>query len=300
MSSLTCGVARFNHTLAKFIGAKYVQIFDCKNIEPKKTILSIKISEFEKNEIKKLNKFLINNSKKYSVFFHDFNNLEIEKKILKHSCEIFSGNENIKLKIKKNGYDAVSLWCPNSNDEKIIFEKRQITFFSFGMAHKVKTIYYKKLKKIMDNSKIDYSIYLSTALHENTNFEENFYEAFQELKKIFKKNIYFLGFLSDRAIFNYLRNADYFLAFFQNGIRENNTSSYFAFENRIPLITNLDKSSPDKFKHDKNLIDINEIKTLNYNKKQIKNVTSSAKLMYDKYYSWDNLVKKLNQNNKIK
>lgn len=294
MHPLTCGIARFNTTLAKLLKAEHLQVFNYKKTKKTKPLLSIKISEFNEIDKKKLEKFILRNSKQFSVFFHDFKNSNVEKKILFHSNKIFSGNEDIKKKISNNGFEVTSLWCPNSTDKKIIFKKKPITFFSFGMAHKVKTNYYKKLKKVMDKTKVDYAIYLSTALHENTNFEENFFDAFNELKHIFKKNIYFLGFLSDSAIYNYMRNATYFLAFFPEGIRENNTSAYTAFENKIPLITNLDRKSPKNFNHRENLIDINKIEKLNIEKKEIKKITHNAKKMYDKVYNWKYLIKKLN------
>lgn len=290
---LTCGIARFNDFLAKYSQLKMEQLFDEKVKKYSHPLISLKTSEFTRSDLTKLDEFCVKNKKKYSTFLHGYDHSILEKKILKNSRQIFVGNSLIKSELASDNFEATSLWCPNSNDKKIKFEKKDITFFSFGMAHKIKTNYYKKLKEILEKSNFSYSIYLSTALHENTNFEDSFFEAFEELKQIFPRKIYFLGFLSDSAVYNYMINSDYFLAFFSDGIRENNTSAYAAFEANTTLITNLDQNSPKDFIHEQNLIDINKIKTLNYSKEQQEMISKNARLMLEEKYSWEKLVNKI-------
>lgn len=290
---LTCGIARFNYSLSKYCRLRILQLFEQEVKKYSYPLISLKTSEFTRSDLTKLDDFCDKNKNKYSIFLHGYDHTILEKKILKNSRKIFVGNSLMKRELASDDFEATSLWCPNSNDEQIKFEKKDITLFSFGMAHKIKTDYYKKLKEILEKSNFSYSIYLSTALHENTNFEDSFFEAFEELKKIFPKKIYFLGFLSDSAVYNYMINSDYFLAFFNDGIRENNTSAYAAFEANTTLITNLDQNSPQDFIHEQNLIDINKIKTLNYSKAQQETISKNAKLMLEEKYSWEKLVNKI-------
>ena len=161
------------------------------------------------------------------------------------------------------------------------------------MAHKVKINYYKKLKKVLENTSKDYCIYLSTALHENTTFEDNFHDVYIKLKKIFKNKIYHLGFLSDHAVFNYLINSDYFVAFFNKGVRSNNTSIYSAFDNGIPLITNSDKFSPKFLIHNDTFIDINKINNLKVSKKKLLKITKKVQSLSINNYSYKALVNQL-------
>ena len=45
---------------------------------------------------------------------------------------------------------------------------------------------------------------MSTALHENTSFDGLFVVRFEELQPIFNGQVYFMGYLSDTAVFNHL------------------------------------------------------------------------------------------------
>jgi hypothetical protein len=73
---------------------------------------------------------------------------------------------------------------------------------------------------------------------------------------IFPAELYFLGNLSDVAVFNHLRSATFFAAFFERGVRANNTSVASAMERGAVVITNLDNHSPPEYAHMENLIDI--------------------------------------------
>ena len=53
MHPLTCGIARFNTTLAKLLKADHLQIFDYKKTKKTKPLLSIKIDEFDEIQQKK-------------------------------------------------------------------------------------------------------------------------------------------------------------------------------------------------------------------------------------------------------
>ncbi len=54
-------------------------------------------------------------------------------------------------------------------------------------------------------------------------------------------SLYFLGNLSDVAVYNELRRATFFAAFFDGGVRANNTSVAAAMETGAVVITNLDQ-----------------------------------------------------------
>jgi hypothetical protein len=69
-------------------------------------------------------------------------------------------------------------------------------------------------------------------------------------------SLYFLGNLSDVAVYNRLRESTFFAAFFDRGVRANNTSVAAAMETGAVVITNLDELSPPEYVHGENLIDI--------------------------------------------
>ena len=99
-------------------------------------------------------------------------------------------------------------------------------------------------------------MYVSTALHENTSFDGSFVVRFEELQSIFSQ-VYFMGYLSDTAVFNHLMDCTFLAAFFEKGLRANNTTVNAAMECGCAVITNLDEHSPAGLTHMRNVIDIN-------------------------------------------
>ncbi len=98
-----------------------------------------------------------------------------------------------------------------------------------------------------------YSVYVSTALHENTSFDGSFVVTFEELQSIFNGQVYFMGYLSDTAVFNHLLDCTYLAAFFEKGLRANNTTVNAAMEQGCSVITNLDEHSPAGLVHMQNV-----------------------------------------------
>ena len=76
------------------------------------------------------------------------------------------------------------------------------------------------------------------------------------MHEIFPTELFFLGNLSDVAVSNWLRATTFFAAFFDGGVRANNTSVSAALEQGAVVITNLDRYSPEEYVHLDNVIDI--------------------------------------------
>jgi hypothetical protein len=124
------------------------------------------------------------------------------------------------------------------------------------MAHKVRAEMFARLGKLLERAGVSYSLYMSNANHATATMDEA-QVVFDEMRKVFPTNLYFMGNLSDVAIYNYLRTTMYFAAFFENGVRANNTSVLSAMEHGSVVITNLDEYSPGYLVHMDNIIDIN-------------------------------------------
>ena len=125
------------------------------------------------------------------------------------------------------------------------------------MAHKIRVPLYRRLRDLLDATGKSYSVYVSTALHENTSFDGSFVVRFEELQSIFNGQVYFMGYLSDTAVYNQLMDCTYLAAFFEKGLRANNTTVNAAMECGCAVITNLDEHSPAGLVHMRNVIDIN-------------------------------------------
>jgi hypothetical protein len=135
-------------------------------------------------------------------------------------------------------------------------------------------------------------VYVSTALHENTSFDGSFVVRFEELQSIFNGQVYFMGYLSDTAVFNHLMDCTYLAAFFEKGLRANNTTVNAAMECGCAVITNLDEHSPAGLEHMKNVVDINLCDTLP-DVTQTARIGRAAREIAHAEYGWEQLVAQL-------
>jgi hypothetical protein len=160
------------------------------------------------------------------------------------------------------------------------------------MAHKIRVPLYRRLRDLLDATGKSYSVYVSTALHENTGFDGSFVVRFEELQSVFNGQVYFMGYLSDTAVYNHLTECTYLAAFFDKGLRANNTTVNAAMECGCAVITNLDEHSPAGLVHMKNIIDIHACDRLP-GLDQAEMIGRAAREIAQARYGWDSLVAQL-------
>src|SRR4029079_12512553 len=147
-------------------------------------------------------------------------------------------------------------FCPGTLLNPQRFDDTEIKVFTFGMAHKIRVPLYRRLRELLEATGKTYSVFVSTALHENTSFDDSFVVRCEELQSIFNGRVYFMGYLSDTAVFNHLMDCTLLAAFFERGLRANNTTVNAAMESGCAVVTNLDEHSPAGLVHMQNVIDI--------------------------------------------
>jgi len=295
MNGLTCGVAKFNHRLAQQLDVPIVQLFEPEAASCARPLLSIKISEFLPLDVDRLSR-LLNTAAwrgEYRIFLHHYTGTEIERRLLAEASEVYCGNSELAEQLSAHRADVHSLWCPGTLEDMRPFNGHEIKVFTFGMAHKIRARHYDRLKHLLDATGRDYGLYLSTALHENTTFDEEFSLAFEELRRIFGDRVYFLGYLSDGAVYNYLKEATFFAAFFDHGVRANNTSVNLAMQCGAVVITNLDGHSPGSLVPMHNIIDIKACATLPTDEATLAEIGGNAAQIIREQYGWEALEQRL-------
>ncbi len=115
---------------------------------------------------------------------------------------------------------------------------------------------------------------------------------FKELEALFDGQVYFMGYLSDTAVYNQLMDCTFLAALFEKGLRANNTTVNAAMECGCAVITNLDEHSPAGIVHMKNIIDINRCDGLP-GVDEAKRIGRSARDIAHTAYGWDQLVAQL-------
>jgi hypothetical protein len=93
-------------------------------------------------------------------------------------------------------------------------------------------------------------------------------------------------------VFNHLVDCNFLAAFFEKGLRANNTTVNAAMEVGCAVITNLDEYSPDGLVHMTNVIDINRCEALP-DPAEAEKIGRAARDIAHTDYGWDQLVAQL-------
>lgn len=297
LNPMTCGVAKFNLIFARRLNVPVLGLFDPRAADVQRPLLSLKMLEFAPDDIAALDRALDNAPwrESFRLFLHAWGDAPIERRLLQQADVVYGGNAELVSRLAPIRRDVVLSWCPWTLVEPQRFKRTELSVFSFGMAHKVRSDLYWKLHALLERTGKSYSIFLSTALHEGTAFDESFTVVFEELRQIFGDHIYFLGYMSDTAVYNHLLDTTFFAAFFDRGVRSNNTTVNAAMECGSVVITNLDAHSPASFAHGENMLDIHACQTLPTDQEALAQLSARARTTAREVLGWEALVESIVQ-----
>ena len=292
LNAWTCGIAKFNTILARRLDLPVVKIGSPELSRYRRPLLSLKMSEFSAEDALALDTWIERHEGEFDLFLHAFDDTALEKRMLRAAARVTCGNRELYEQLKPGRPDIVEAFCPGTLLNPQRFDDTELKVFTFGMAHKIRVPLYRKLRDLLDATGKTYSVFVSTALHENTSFDESFVVRFEELQAIFNGQIYFMGYLSDTAVFNHLVDCTFLAAFFEKGLRANNTTVNAAMEVGCAVITNLDEHSPKGLVQMKNVIDINRCERLPA-PADAEKIGRGAREIAHADYGWDQLVAQL-------
>lgn len=288
----TCGIAKFNDILASHLGVPVVGVRAAELGSYLRPLLSLKLSEFTDRDAHDLDAWSTAHAGRFEVFLHAFDGTEIEQRLVAAAARVYCGNSELYRDLLPARPDIQELFCPGTILSPQRFQRTELSVFTFGMAHKIRVPLYRRLRELLEATGRSYSVYVSTALHENTSFDGSFVVRFEELQSIFNGQVYFMGYLSDTAVFNQLLDCTFLAAFFEKGLRANNTTVNAAMECGCAVITNLDEHSPAGLVHMKNVIDLNLCERLP-DLEQTQRLGRAARDVARSRYGWDQLVAQL-------
>src|SRR5688572_23405218 len=210
----TCGIAKFNQILAGQLGLPVIGILDLHASSARRPLLSLKLSEFAPEHVHLLDEWARQRPGQYEVFLHAIDQTGVEERLIANAAKVFCGNRELYATLAGLRPDIIELFCPGMilNPQRV--QNTDFQVFTFGMAHKIRVPHYRKLRDLLDATRRTYKIFVSTALHEGTSFDESFIVRFEELQEIFQGRVYFMGYLSDTAVYNHLMDATFLAAFF--------------------------------------------------------------------------------------
>lgn len=288
----TCGIAKFNAILARHLAVPVVGIRAVELGSYRRPLLSIKLSEFSPADACDLDVWAQAHAGEFDLFWHAFDGTEVEQRLLASAARAYCGNQELAVALGPMRPDIVELFCPGTILTPQRVRPTDLSVFTFGMAHKIRVPLYRRLRDLLDATGRSYAVFVSTALHENTSFDESFVVRFDELQALFNGQVYFMGYLSDTAVYNQLLDCTFVAAFFEKGLRANNTTVNAAMECGSTVITNLDAHSPRGLVHMRNVIDINVCDRLP-DRDQTERIGRAARDIAHSQYGWDQLVAQL-------
>ncbi|MBM3779805.1 MAG: glycosyltransferase family 4 protein [Acidimicrobiia bacterium] len=288
----TCGIAKFNSILSRELQVPVVGLRDVELGRFRRPLLSIKIEEFSDRDAADLDLWSQAHAGDFELFLHAYGGTEVEQRLVTAAGAVYCGNSELARVLSPGRPDVVELFCPGTILNPQRFQQTEISVFTFGMAHKIRVGLYTRLRDLLEATGRSYSVFVSTALHENTSFDGSFVVRFEELQALFGGHIYFMGYLSDTAVYNHLLDATFLAAFFDKGLRANNTTVNAAMECGCAVITNLDADSPAGLEHGRNIIDISRCDRLPSHDEAAR-IGRAARDLAHGQYGWDRLVERL-------
>ena len=256
----TCGIARFNARLAEQFRIP-VRSWDSFAQSPSSdALLSIKVSEFDSSSMRELERF-VGSGLPFDLFLHAFDSTPIEHLLVRAARSVFVGNAEMARVIGSQRPDVVACFAPGM-EPTVVRSEAEIRLLTFGMAHKISSAGYRKLADLLRRDGRSSILEISSALHEGTKFDSEFFAVADEIRSAFDGSVRFLGFLADEEVSERLRRATAMVAFFPRGVRENNTSVMGALVHCCPVITNLDADSPKWLQHEVTCLDISRLSSI--------------------------------------
>jgi hypothetical protein len=288
----TCGIAKFNAILASHLQVPVVGMNAAELGRHRRPLLSLKLSEFSEPDAVELAAWADAHAGEFELFLHAFDGTPIERQLVAAAGRVYCGNSELTRDLMPLREDVQEMFCPGTILNPQRFQRTELSVFTFGMAHKIRVPLYRRLRDLLAATGKPYSVYVSTALHENTSFDGSFVVRFEELQSIFNGQVYFMGYLSDTAVYNHLLDCTFLAAFFEKGLRANNTTVNAAMECGCAVVSNLDEHSPAGLAHMKNIIDINLCERLP-DDEQAQRIGRAARDIARATYGWDQLVAQL-------
>jgi hypothetical protein len=288
--SFRSGVGRFNELLAERLGVPLLGIRHLLAAGYTRPLLSFKVSELAAPEREVLAQLVETRPFSWEIFLHVYEGHDLEAGLVAGAGRVHCGNHEIHAQVSDLNPSCQILWSPGLILDERLFADTDISVFSFGMAHKIRTDLFRRLRDLLEASGQSYALYVSAANHETTRMRDA-QLIFDELHEIFP-TLFFLGNLSDVAVFNYLRTSTFFASFFIGGARANNGSVAAAMEKGAVVITNLDEHSPPELVHLENVIDINRSTELPIDPAALERISARA-MGTGRDRGWSQLVARL-------
>lgn len=255
----TCGVARFNSSLAKEFGISMVSFLNTSQFDLATPLVSVKFSEMKLGDADLLCRITVRSE--YDLLLHDFSTNRAELELLKNANRVFGANSEISDLMRKYRPDVESLFAPGLQPHPHEVGA-DVELLTVGMAHKIQSRLFARLGELVAADLRSVKLTISAAFHEGMDFGESMSRVHSEVQHTSGLDCVFAGFLSDEELSQRLLKSDGMVAFFATGVRENNTSVLGAMAHGCAVFANVDSYSPAWMIHGETIFDIERLESL--------------------------------------
>ena len=236
----TCGVAKWAARLAHELGVPWLSLDRHQVSHPLVAIMDCEDPQLWPDMIAAY-------YGTYDLFLHDVPDCDRPRGrwtaglSMTDARRVYAANDEIAARLRARRPDIIPAWCPSTIAGNPT--RGAINVLTFGMAHKIQTDRYVTLKRLLDATGQDYTVSVSTAVHEGTPWDLTATVP-DKLRAIFGERLRSLGYLADDALAKELRDCTAVALFYDPALRANNTTAWAVVDAGQPLITNLDHFSP--------------------------------------------------------
>jgi hypothetical protein len=232
----TCGVSKFSYQLAQRLSVPCLPLI----ARAKYPLYSVKFAEID--AMHALSMLLPSTaSRPYDVFLHDVPCSALDKSVTQRAKRVYAGNPEIARAVRLLRPDVIEAFCPSTIQGNP--HRANLNVLVFGMANKLDASRYVQLKALLDATAEDYTVSISTAVHEGSPWSE-VAEAGDRMRAIFGDCTRVLGYLADDALARELQECSAVAMFFDPAVRANNTTFWAALGAGKAVISNRDVDSP--------------------------------------------------------
>jgi hypothetical protein len=283
-------VARFNGALSKALQIPMIDIDTwVSNADyDSKYLFSVKPSEFDRHVSDMVSDSLSKLNGKHWVFFHEFNQTDIEIRLAEISEKAIAVDRIIGSAASKFFKDVGLGFAPGLNIAKPE-DECDVVLLTMGMAHKINQAGYTILDEIVKMDLRSFQLRVTVAVHEGFDIGETFVNVPEQSGANWSSELVFLGFLSDQAMSSELRKCDAVVIFPQLGARESNSSIIGAMAHGAAVVTALDSNSPSWMVHGQNIIDVRQLKQFP-SREELNQIGKNAKEAVQSF-TFENLAK---------
>jgi hypothetical protein len=283
-------VARFNGALSKALQIPMLDIdtWVSKADYDSKYLFSVKPSEFDQRVSDMVSDSLSKLNGTHWVFFHEFNQTDIEIKLAEISEKAIAVDRIIGSAASKFFKDVGLGFAPGLNITNPE-EECDVVLLTMGMAHKINQTGYTILDEVVKTDSRSFQLRVTVAIHEGFDIGETFVNVPEQVGANWSSDLVFLGFLSDQAMSSELKKCDAVVIFPQLGARESNSSIIGAMAHGAAVVTTLDSNSPSWMVHGQTIIDVRQLKQFP-SSEELNRIGRNAKEVVESF-TFENLAK---------